>query len=55
MEYILVNEWYVYWYATVMLSLLTWLSIVTLSGTVFIVSVVYDIVKQISSKWSTKN
>ena len=55
MEYILINEWYSYWYATLVLGFLTMMNILVLTGVVFVVSVVYDIVKQVMTKWRATN
>ena len=54
MEYILINEWYSYWYATLVLGFLTMMNILVFTGVVFVVSVVYDIVKQVTLKWRKK-
>ena len=54
MEYILINEWYSLWYATIVLSLLTMMNVLVFSGVVFVITVVYDIVKQVLSKWRKK-
>ena len=55
MEYILINEWYSYWYATLVLGFLTMMNILVFTGVVFVVSVVYDIVKQVMTKWRAAN
>lgn len=55
MEYILINEWYSYWYATLVLGFLTMMNILVFTGVVFVVSVVYDIVKQVMTKWRATN
>ena len=55
MEYILINEWYSYWYATLVLGFLTMMNILVFTGVVFVVSVVYDIVKQVMTKWRLAN
>jgi hypothetical protein len=54
MEYVFVNDWYIYWFATI--TLLAWTSIVWLLfvGVVFVTTVVYDIYKQVTLKWSKK-
>ncbi len=54
MEYVLINEWYSLWYATLVLSLFTMLDILVLTAVVFVISAVYDIVKQVLTKWSKK-
>ncbi len=54
MEYILINEWYSLWYATLVLAFLTMMNILVFTGVVFVVSVVYDIVRQVLSKWRKK-
>jgi|694.fasta_scaffold91265_2 hypothetical protein len=54
MEYILINEWYSYWYATNLLMLMTLVNILAFAGVMFVVSVVYDIVKQVLTKWRKK-
>jgi hypothetical protein len=54
MEYVFVNDWFIYWFATLTLvcySVIAWLLIT--SG-VFISAIVYDIVKQITLKWRKK-
>lgn len=51
MEYFLINEWYSYWYATVILSLLTAFSVVVWCGVFFVGVAVFDIYKQVASKW----
>ena len=52
MEYILINEWYSLWYATLVLGFLTMMNALVFTGVVFVVSVVYDIVKQVMTKWA---
>ena len=54
MEYFLINEWYSYWYATLILSLLTAFNVVVWCGVAFVASVVYDIAKQVLVKWRKK-
>jgi hypothetical protein len=54
MEYVIVNEWYGYWYATMILMLMTALNILVYCGLFFVMTVVYDIYKQVTAKW-TKN
>ena len=54
MEYFLINEWYSYWYATLVLSLLTAFNVLVWCGVVFVFTVVYDIVKQVLIKWRKK-
>ena len=55
MEYILINEWYSLWYATIVLSLMTMFNALVFTGVVFVVTVVYDIYKQVTTKWKVKN
>lgn len=52
MEYFLINEWYSYWYATVIMSLLTAFSVVVWCGVLFVATAVYDIYKQVAIKYT---
>ena len=54
MEYVLINEWYSLWYATLVLSLFTMFDLMILAAVVFTASAVYDIVKQVLVKWRKK-
>jgi hypothetical protein len=54
MEYILINEWYSLWYATLVLSLFTMFDVLVFTFVVFVIGVVYDIVKQVIVKWRKK-
>jgi hypothetical protein len=54
MEYILISEWYSLWYATLVLSLFTMFDILVFTFVVFVIGVVYDIVRQVVVKWRKK-
>jgi len=54
MEYVFVNDWYIYWFATVTLAIWTSLACLVVIGTAFISTVVYDIYKQVNAKWKVK-
>lgn len=54
MEYILVNDWYVYWFATTAMVIWTSVSLLVVAATVFISTIVYDIYRQVALKWSGK-
>lgn len=51
MEFVFVNDWYIYWFATVTMLIWTMFSVLILIGTAFIATIVYDIVKQVMVKW----
>jgi hypothetical protein len=54
MEYVFVNDWFIYWFATITLvcySVAAWLLII---AGVFVTTVVYDIFRQVALKWRTK-
>ena len=51
MEYFLINEFFSYWYATIIMTLLTCLSIFGICGAVFFVTIVYDITRQVIDKY----
>lgn len=52
MEYLLINEAFSFWYATVVLSILTAFSVLVWCGVFFVTTVVYDIYKQVSLKYT---
>ena len=54
MEYVFVNDWYIYWFATITMLIWTSICFLVLIGTVFISTVVYDIYKQVTMKWKKK-
>ena len=54
MEYVFVNDWFIYWFATATMIIWTAMAWLVLVGTVFMTTIVYDIVKQVNMKWKTK-
>lgn len=54
MEYVFVNDWFIYWFATTTMVIWTSVSLLVVIGTVFVSTIVYDIYKQVTLKWSTK-
>lgn len=52
MEFILINEWYSYWYATLVLGFLTAVDIMIFCAVVFLLTIVYDIYNQVTTKWA---
>ncbi len=54
MEYVFVNDWFIYWFATVAMIIWTSMAWLMLVATVFITTVVYDIFKQVTLKWKKK-
>lgn len=54
MEYVFVNDWFIYWFAILTLSIYTIAACMLLSGAVFVATIVYDIYKQVALKWRKK-
>jgi hypothetical protein len=54
MEFVFVNDWYIYWFATLTMTIYTLTTFLITVGVVFVSAVVYDIVKQIITKWKKK-
>ena len=54
MEYVFVNDWYIYWFATLTLTTYTLLTFSIAIGVAFVATVVYDIFRQVTIKWSKK-
>lgn len=51
MEYVFVNDWYIYWFATTTLVIWSCLASMLVIFVVFLSSIVYDITKQVITKW----
>ena len=54
MEYVFVNDWYIYWFASLTLIVYTLVTLLIAVGVSFVATIVYDIYKQVSAKWKTK-
>ena len=55
MEYVFVNDWFVYWFAVTTLTIWTAVSFLVVVGAVFVTTIVYDIYRQVRLKWAIKN
>ena len=54
MEYVFVNDWFIYWFAILTLSIYTIAACMLLTAAVFVATIVYDIFKQVTLKWKMK-
>ena len=54
MEFVFVNDWYIYWFATLTLTIYTLTTCLMFVGVAFVTTVVYDIFKQVNLKWRKK-
>ena len=54
MEFVFVNDWYIYWFATLTLTAYTLITFLLSVGVIFVTTIVYDIFKQVTLKWRKK-
>ena len=54
MEFVFVNDWFIYWFATLTMLVYTLITFMIAVGVSFVTAVVYDIVRQVLVKWRKK-